>query len=223
MNLNCCLNTPDPTLGREKEVALSIDLLPSVLEPDLDLLWLDVGENGTLPYELLPPQGARLRALGVDPLERLHLLRSVPHVLPRVHRRRGLLLPLLRFPSARNHRHLLPYANHSKIQSFPTRRAHHPQKPPALPFSRLFGSRRHITAPQKLAAAVGNPIFLSSHEAAIALRIQGGTEKKKKPKRRRLAFVLGAVSPWKFKAGGERRCAISSSMLSFQFNGLNKV
>jgi hypothetical protein len=64
--------------------------VPAVLEPDLDLLGLDVAEDGAVPDELLPAQRGWLGALAVDALQRLHLLRRVPHVLARVHvRRRG--------------------------------------------------------------------------------------------------------------------------------------
>lgn len=60
-------------------------LTPAILEPDFDLLGLDVGEDGALSDQLLPPQRAGLGALVVDPLQRLHLLGRVPHVLARVH------------------------------------------------------------------------------------------------------------------------------------------
>lgn len=57
----------------------------AILEPDFDLLGLDVAEDGALSDQLLPPQRAGLGALVVDPLQRLHLLGGVPHVLARVH------------------------------------------------------------------------------------------------------------------------------------------
>jgi hypothetical protein len=69
--------------------------VPAVLEPDLDLLGVDAGEDGAVADQLLAAQRARLGALVVEPLQRLHLLRRVPHVLAGVHgrrrRRRGLL------------------------------------------------------------------------------------------------------------------------------------
>ncbi|RRT76348.1 hypothetical protein B296_00018591 [Ensete ventricosum] len=158
----------------------SIDPLPSVLEPDLDLLRLDVGEDRTFPYELLPSQGARLRALAVDPLERLHLLRRVPHVLPRIHRR-SLLQPLPHLLPAYNHRHLAPARRPLKLQPFPTQRTHRPQKPHATPFLRLLSSGRRITAPQELPAEEGCPIFLCC-VAAIALRRRGNRKEEESGK-----------------------------------------
>jgi hypothetical protein len=62
--------------------------VPAVLEPDLDLLGLDVAEDGAVPDKLLPAQRGGLGALVVHALQRLHLLRRVPHVLARVHVRR---------------------------------------------------------------------------------------------------------------------------------------
>ena len=55
---------------------------PPVLEPDLDLLRLDVRQDRALPDQLLPPHRRRLRALRVHSLQRLHLLRRVADVLP---------------------------------------------------------------------------------------------------------------------------------------------
>lgn len=57
--------------------------IPSILEPDFDLFGLDVGKDGALTNQLLPPHRARLGALRVHSLQCLHLLRRVPHVLPR--------------------------------------------------------------------------------------------------------------------------------------------
>jgi hypothetical protein len=80
---------------------------PAVLEPDLDLLGLDVAEYGALPDELLPAQRAGLGALAVDPLERLHLLGRVAHVLARVHQRRPTRRrPVLAAPRRHHGRHL---------------------------------------------------------------------------------------------------------------------
>jgi hypothetical protein len=59
-------------------------VIPAILEPDLDLLGLDVGENGALSDQLLPAQRAGLGALSIDSLERLHLLSRVPHILASV-------------------------------------------------------------------------------------------------------------------------------------------
>jgi hypothetical protein len=83
-----CTQLPIHSLQARGLLAL---LLPAsaVLEPDLDLLGLDVAEDGAVPDELLPAQRAGLGALAVDALQRLHLLRRVPHVLARVHLRRG--------------------------------------------------------------------------------------------------------------------------------------
>ena len=49
-------------------------MIPSVLEPNFDLLRLDVGENGTLPDKLLAAHGAGLGAVMVEPFESLNLL-----------------------------------------------------------------------------------------------------------------------------------------------------
>jgi hypothetical protein len=59
--------------------------LPAVLKPDFDLFGLNVGKNGTLPNELLPSQRARLWAFCVHPLQCLHLLWRIPHVLAGIH------------------------------------------------------------------------------------------------------------------------------------------
>lgn len=58
---------------------------PSVLEPNFDLFRLDVGENGALPYKLLPAHGAGFGAIMVEPFERLNLLWRVPHVFTVIH------------------------------------------------------------------------------------------------------------------------------------------
>jgi len=76
---------------------------PAVLEPDLDLLGLDVAEYGALPDELLPAQRAGLGALAVDALELLDLLGGVAHVLARVH---------LRCPTAARRRPVLASPDH---------------------------------------------------------------------------------------------------------------
>ncbi|RWW68044.1 hypothetical protein BHE74_00024460 [Ensete ventricosum] len=151
-----------------------MDPLPSVLEPDLDLLRLDVGEDGALPYELLSFQGAGLRALVVDPLERIYLLWSIPHVLPRLHRHR-LLLALPRLLTAHNHRHLAPSKHIPKNPTFP-HPTHLPPSQTSHHLSSAAGAR--ITAPQKLssAAAEGNPSLLRSSEAAITLQRRGEGE-----------------------------------------------
>ena len=57
------------------------ECIPPVLKPDLDLLRLDVGQNGTFTDQLLTPERAWLRTLGVDTLQGLYLLRRVPNVL----------------------------------------------------------------------------------------------------------------------------------------------
>ena len=54
--------------------------LPAILKPDFDLLGLDVGQNGTLADQLLPPQRARLRTLSINPFEGLDLLGRVPDI-----------------------------------------------------------------------------------------------------------------------------------------------
>jgi len=59
--------------------------LPAVLKPDFDLFGLNVGKNRTLPNELLPSQRARLWAFCVHPLQCLHLLWRIPHVLAGIH------------------------------------------------------------------------------------------------------------------------------------------
>lgn len=55
--------------------------VPAILEPDFDLLGLDVGENGAVFDELLAANGAGLGALVVDTLQCLHLLVGVTHIL----------------------------------------------------------------------------------------------------------------------------------------------
>ena len=60
--------------------------IPAILEPDLDLLGFDVGENRAFANELLAAHGARFRALSVHSLERIHLLCSIADVLSAVHR-----------------------------------------------------------------------------------------------------------------------------------------
>jgi hypothetical protein len=57
--------------------------LPPVLEPDFDLLWLNVGQHRRLTDELLSSDGAGLGTLMIHPLQCLHLLVRVPHILPR--------------------------------------------------------------------------------------------------------------------------------------------
>lgn len=54
---------------------------PAVLEPDFDLLRLDVGENGALPDQLLPAHGAGLGTLSIDSLKSFNLLSSVADIL----------------------------------------------------------------------------------------------------------------------------------------------
>lgn len=56
-------------------------VIPPVLKPNFDLLRLNVSKDRTLPDQLLSSQRTRFRALGVDSLKRLHLLRRVPHIL----------------------------------------------------------------------------------------------------------------------------------------------
>lgn len=51
------------------------------MEPNFDLLGLDVGENRTFPYKLLTSHGAGFGAVVVEPLECLNLLGRVPHIL----------------------------------------------------------------------------------------------------------------------------------------------
>jgi len=51
------------------------------LEPNFNLLGLDVGKNRALSDQLLPSQGAGLRALSVNPFERFNLLRRVSDIL----------------------------------------------------------------------------------------------------------------------------------------------
>jgi hypothetical protein len=79
---------------------------PAVLEPDLDLLGLDVAECGAVPDDLLAAQRAGLGAVAVDPLEHLHLLGGVAHVLARVHLRRPRRRPVLAAARRHHRRHL---------------------------------------------------------------------------------------------------------------------
>ena len=100
---------------REREV-------PAVLEPDFDLLGLDIREDRALTDQLLSSQGAGLWALGVDSLQGFHLLGGVPHVLAGVGGRRHVLahaaaataptsattLPVLPLLLRHHHRHPAP-------------------------------------------------------------------------------------------------------------------
>ena len=54
--------------------------LPAILKPDFDLLGFDIGQNGTLADQLLPPQRARLRTLGINPFEGFDLFARVPNI-----------------------------------------------------------------------------------------------------------------------------------------------
>lgn len=56
--------------------------LPTILEPNFDLLGLDVGKNGTLSDQLLPSQGAGLGALSINPFEGFNLLSRVSYIFP---------------------------------------------------------------------------------------------------------------------------------------------
>lgn len=60
-------------------------ILPAVLKPNFDLFGFNVGEDGAFPDELLPPQRTGLWAFSIDPLQSLHLLRCVPHILAAIH------------------------------------------------------------------------------------------------------------------------------------------
>ena len=51
-----------------------------MLNPDFDLLGLDVRQNGTVADQLLSMQLARLRTLDINPFEGFHLLASVPDI-----------------------------------------------------------------------------------------------------------------------------------------------
>jgi hypothetical protein len=57
----------------------------SILEPDFDLLGLDVGKDWTFSDELLATEGAGLGAVVVEAFQSFHLFRSVPNVLARFH------------------------------------------------------------------------------------------------------------------------------------------
>lgn len=74
----------EQAVKNHKEVLFFFPFLPAILKPDFDLFGLDVGQNGTVAYQLLPAQRTGLRALGVDPFERLDLLGGVPDVFPGV-------------------------------------------------------------------------------------------------------------------------------------------
>ncbi|RRT41340.1 hypothetical protein B296_00032903 [Ensete ventricosum] len=185
-----------------------MDPLPSVLEPDLDLLRLDVGEDGALPYELLSLQGAGLRALVVDPLERIYLLWSIPHVLPRLHRHR-LLLALPRLLTAHNHRHLAPSKHIPKNPTFP-----HPThlRPSQTSHHLLPAPRQQERASPRLRNSHPQPPrgipASSAHPRRPLLYKEEAKEKQQKAKRRRLAreVVRDFASPilcfWPFIADG---------------------
>jgi len=74
--------------------------LPPVLEPDFDLLWLNVGQHRRLTDELLSSDGAGLGTLMIHPLQCLHLLVCVPHILPRGIHPTTSLLPFWSSPSS---------------------------------------------------------------------------------------------------------------------------
>ena len=57
------------------------DAIPSILKPDFNLFRLNVGENRAFPNKLLAANGARFRALMIEPLKGFDLLRCVPDVL----------------------------------------------------------------------------------------------------------------------------------------------
>lgn len=95
-----------------------IMVIPAILEPDFDLLGVDVGENGALPDQLLPAQRAGLGALGIDPLERLDLFGRVPYILPRIKVPADAptaALPVL----LSHHRHFLSSPNQEKKKKKP--------------------------------------------------------------------------------------------------------
>jgi len=94
------------------QISKRMMVIPAILEPDFDLLGVDVGENGALPDQLLPAQRAGLGALGIDPLERIDLLGRVPYILP------GIKVPA-DAPTAAlsvllSHRHFLSSPNQEK-------------------------------------------------------------------------------------------------------------
>jgi hypothetical protein len=70
-------------LNTERAVTSGGGGSPSILEPDLDLFGLDDCQDGALAQQLMPAREGGLGALGVHPLQRIHLLRRVPHVLVR--------------------------------------------------------------------------------------------------------------------------------------------
>ena len=55
-----------------KSIVLLGNLLPLILEPDLDLLKFDIGEDGALPNQLLAVHRTGFWALMVEPLKGLH-------------------------------------------------------------------------------------------------------------------------------------------------------
>jgi hypothetical protein len=95
-----------------------IMVIPAILEPDFDLLGVDVGENGALPDQLLPAQRAGLGALGIDPLESLDLLGRVPYILPGIQMPADAPTAALSVVLSHGHRHFLSSPNQEKKKPF---------------------------------------------------------------------------------------------------------
>ena len=88
-------------------------MIPAILEPDLDLLGLDVGENGALSNQLLSTQRAGLWALRIDSLERLNLLSCVPYILASIKVPTDTPTATLSVLLSHSHSHFLPQPRES--------------------------------------------------------------------------------------------------------------
>jgi hypothetical protein len=96
------------------QISKRMMVIPAILEPDFDLLGVDVGENGALPDQLLPAQRAGLGALGIDPLERIDLLGRVPYILPGIKVPADAPTAALSVLLSHRHRHFLSSPNQEK-------------------------------------------------------------------------------------------------------------
>jgi len=86
-----CFSTPAYTqhpLAATKTRPLSMQdnrvystYIPSVLEPDFDLLWIHIGEKGAFSYQLLATKRWRLWALVIEAFQGFHLLPRISNIL----------------------------------------------------------------------------------------------------------------------------------------------
>jgi hypothetical protein len=92
-------------------------IIPSILEPDLDLLRLNVSKYRALTQQLLPARGGWLGAIGIHPLKRLHLLRRVVHIFTGVHP--GNLIKAASITAMKTEIRSLPQVDKSPLQARP--------------------------------------------------------------------------------------------------------